>query len=284
MMRIHARHLTNKVRIEKHENEPLRYKGVLFRFGELSHNQTLVRPGAKVRAAGDAILLDHEYPDIDNYKPYGRILSFTKKDDALIIDFELASPEAAQLVESGERKFLSVSWFSDGYVVKEHPLMGSYLEFYDIIIYEVSLVADPAFNTCIATSEDGLSCLASSVAEKPKSNCQCGCAGESVSLGDMSYKHQEVTREEFDDLRDKVQQALDGLTALAEEIKALKEAIAQPPAEVTQELEQAKKKLEELEVTLSTQANEVEGIMQVAEKLLTITERTYKNLPNLLKK
>jgi len=162
--------------------------------------------------------------------------------------------------------------------------MGSYLEFYDIIIYEVSLVADPAFNTCIATSEEGLSCLASSVAEKPKSNCQCGCSGESVSLGDMSYKHQEVTREEFDALRDKVQQALDAITALADEIKALKEAIAQPPAEVTQELEQAKKKLEELEVTLSTQANEVEGVMQMAEKLLTITERTYKNLPNLLKK
>jgi FtsZ-binding cell division protein ZapB len=93
-----------------------------------------------------------------------------------------------------------------------------------------------------------------------------------------------VTREEFDDLRDKVQQALDGLTALAEEIKALKEAVAQPPAEVTQELEQAKKKLEELEVTLSTQANEVGGVMQMAEKLLAITERTYKNLPNLLKK
>jgi FtsZ-binding cell division protein ZapB len=100
----------------------------------------------------------------------------------------------------------------------------------------------------------------------------------------MSYKHQEVTREEFDALRDKVQQALDAITALADEIKALKEAIAQPPAEVTQELEQAKKKLEELEVTLSTQANEVEGVMQMAEKLLTITERTYKNLPNLLKK
>jgi FtsZ-binding cell division protein ZapB len=283
-MRIHARHLTNKVRIEKHESEPLRYKGVLFRFGELSHNQTLVRPGAKVRAAGDAILVDHEYPDIDNYKPYGRILSFTKKDDALIIDFELTSPEAVQLVENGERNFLSVSWFSDGYVVKEHPLMGSYLEFYDIIIYEVSLVSDPAFNTCIATSEDGLTCLASSMPKKANPNCRCTEKGESVSLGDMSYKHQEVTREEFDALRGQVQQAMDAITALAEEIKALKEAIAQPPAEVTQELEQAKKKLEELEVTLSTQANEVAGVLQASEKLLAITERTYKNLPNLLKK
>jgi Sec-independent protein translocase protein TatA len=77
---------------------------------------------------------------------------------------------------------------------------------------------------------------------------------------------------------------MDAITALAEEIKALKKAIAQPPAEVTQELEQAKKKLEELEVTLSTQANEVAGVLQAAEKILAITERTYKNLPNLLKK
>jgi FtsZ-binding cell division protein ZapB len=283
-MRIHARHLTNKVRIEKHESEPLRYKGVLFRFGELSHNQTLVRPGAKVRAAGDAILIDHEYPEIENYKPYGRILSFTKKDDALIIDFELSSPEAAKLIESGERNFLSVSWFSDGYIVKEHPLMGSYIEFYDIIIYEVSLVADPAFNTCIATTEDGLSCLSSSVPQKPACNCRCGEKGESVSLGDMAFKHQDVTREEFDALKEQVQQALDAITALTEEIKALKEAVVQPPAEVTQELEQAKKKLEQLEVTLSTQANDVAGVLQAAEKLLAITERTYKNLPNLLKK
>ncbi len=283
-MRVHARHLTNNVRIEKHESQPQRYKGVLFRFGELSHNRTMVRSGAKIRASGDAILVDHEYPEIDNYKPYGRILSFTKKDDALIIDFELTSPEAVQLVESGKRNFLSVSWFSDGYVVKEHPLMGSYLEFYDIIIYEVSLVADPAFNTCIATSEDGLTCLASSVPTSPKSNSQCGCGGESVSLGDMSYKHQEVTREEFEALRGEVKQALDAITALAEEIRALKEAMSQPPVELSQELAQAKKKLEELEVALSTQANEVSGVLQAAEKLLAITERTYKNLPNLLQK
>jgi FtsZ-binding cell division protein ZapB len=283
-MRVHARHSTNRVRIEKHEDQPLRYKGVLFRFGELSYNQTMVRPGASVRAAGDAILLDHEYPDIGSFKPYGRILGFYVKDDALLIDFELTSPEAAQLVESGERKFLSVSWFSDGYVVKEHPLLGAYLEFYDIIIYEVSLVADPAFNTCIATTEDGLSCLSSSAANKPSCNCKCGEKEESVSLGDMAFKHQEVTREEFDALSAKVQQALDAITALTEEVKALKESVASPPEEVTQELEQAKKKLEQLEITLSNQANDLAGVLQAAEKLLAITERTYKNLPNLLKK
>jgi hypothetical protein len=50
------------------------------------------------------------------------------------------------------------------------------------------------------------------------------------------------------------------------------------------ELEQAKKKLEQVELTLSSQANDIAGVLQSAEKLLAITERTYKNLPNLLRK
>jgi FtsZ-binding cell division protein ZapB len=283
-MRIHARHTTDKVRVERHEDNPRRFKGVLFRFGEISHNRTMVRPGAKVRAAGDAILVDHEYPEIGSFKPYGRILGFVVKDDALLIDFELTAPEAVQLVESGEKKFLSVSWFSDGYVVKEHPAIGAYLEFYDIVIYEVSLVANPAFNTCIATTDDGLACLSPSVPERAESNCCCGEKEKSVSLGDMAFKHQEVTREEFDALREKVQQALDAITALAAEVKALKELVSTPPDEIIQELEQAKKKLDQLEITLSNQANEVVNVLQVAEKLLAITERTYKNLPNLLQR
>jgi len=282
VMRIHARHLTNEVRIEKHESHPLRYKGVLFRFGEISHNRTMVRPGARVRAAGDAILVDHEYPDIESYKPYGRILAFYKKDDALLIEFELTSPEAAKLVENGERNFLSVSWFSDGYEVKEDPQRGPYLEFYDIVIYEASLVADPAFNTCVATSEDGLACLSSSVSPAKPNECQC--KEKSVSLSDMAYKHQEVTREEFEALKEEVKQALDSIAVLAAEVKALKEAISTPPTEVVAELKQAKKKLEQLELALSNQANEVSNVLQMASKLLDITDRTYKNLQNLLAK
>ena len=282
MMRIHARHLTTEVRIEKHENQSLRYKGVLFRFGEISHNRTMVRPGARVRAAGDAILVDHEYPDIESYKPYGRILAFYKKDDALLIEFELTDSEAAKLVENGERNFLSVSWFSDGYEVKEDPQLGPYLEFHDIVIYETSLVADPAFNTCIATSEDGLACLSSSMPPAKLNECQCG--GKSVSLSDMTYKHQEITREEFEALKEEVKQALDAIAVLAAEVKALKELVSKPPEEVAVELEQAKKKLEQLELSLGNQANELSNVLQMANKLLDITDRTYKNLQNLLVK
>jgi FtsZ-binding cell division protein ZapB len=281
-MRIHARHLASEVRAEKHEGQSIRYKGVLFRFGELSQNRTMVRPEARVRVAGDAILIDHEYPDIESYKPYGRILAFYKKDDALLIDFELTSPEATQLVENGKRNFLSVSWFSDGYEVKEDPRRGAYLEFYDIVIYEVSLVADPAFNTCIATSEDGLACLSSSVA--PVKSDECQCRRKSVSLSDMTYKHQEVTREEFEDLKEKVKQALDAIAVLTAEVKALKEMVTKPPEDVVVELEQAKKKLEQLELSLSNQSNEMSNVLQVTSKLIDITDRTYKNLQNLLAK
>jgi FtsZ-binding cell division protein ZapB len=242
----------------------------------------MVRPGARVRAAGDAILVDHEYPDIDSYKPYGRILAFYRKDDALLIDFELTAPEAIQLVENGRRNFLSVSWFSDGYEVKEDPQRGTYLEFYDIVIYEVSLVSDPAFNTCIATSEDRLACLSSSVASVKPDECQC--RRKSVSLSDMTYKHQEVTREEFEALKEEVKQALDAIAVLTAEVKALKEVVTKPPEEVIVELEQAKKKLEQLELSLSNQSNEISNALQVASKIIDITDRTYKNLQNLLAK
>jgi FtsZ-binding cell division protein ZapB len=282
VMRIHARHLASEVKVEKHEGQPLRYKGVLFRFGEISHNRTMVRPGARVRVAGDAILVDHEYPDIDSYKPYGRILAFYRKDDALLIDFELTAPEANQLVENGKHNFLSVSWFSDGYEVKEDPQRGTYIEFYDIVIYEVSLVSDPAFNTCIATSEDGLACLSSSVAHVKSDECQC--RRKSVSLSDMTYKHQEITREEFEALKEEVKQLRDAIAVLAAEVKALKEVIAKPPEEVVVELEQAKKKLEQLELVFGNQANEFGNVLQIVSRLIDVTDRTHKNLQNLLEK
>jgi FtsZ-binding cell division protein ZapB len=100
----------------------------------------------------------------------------------------------------------------------------------------------------------------------------------------MIAKHQEITREEFDTLREQVKQALDAIAALAEEIKELKGMIGQVPEDVVMELEQAKKKIEQVELTLSSQANDLAGVLQAAEKLLAITERTYKNLPNLLRK
>jgi len=290
MMRIHSRHTINNIRLEAHTDVPRRYVGALFQFGELSANMTMVDRNATIRAAGDAILIEHEYPTIDKYKPVGRVLSYYVKDNALLIDFEITDPDIIDLSAPDTKSALSVSWFSDDYEVKSAPF-GSYIQFNDIVIYEVSLVTNPAFNTCIATGEDGLTCLSSSVQSKKKERCcngGCGCGGggkkNSVTLYDMIAKHQEITREEFDALREKVQQALDAIAALAEEVKELKGMIGQVPEDVVVELEQAKKKLEQVELTLSSQANDIAGVLQAAEKLLTITERTYKNLPNLIRK
>jgi len=288
MMRIHSRHTINNIRLQTNTDVPRRYVGVLFEFGELSANMTMVAPNATIRAAGDAILVEHEYPTIDKYKPAGRVLSYYVKNSSLLIEFEITNPDIIDLTAEDTKTALSVSWFSDDYEVMSAPF-GSYIKFNDIVIYEVSLVSNPAYNTCIATSEDGLTCLSPSVQSKSKERCcngGCGCGGKrnSVTLYDMIAKHQEVTREEFDTLREQVQQALDAIAALAEEIKELKGMIGQVPEEVVMELEQAKKKLEQVELTLSSQANDIAGVLQAAEKLLTITERTYKNLPNLLRK
>ena len=291
MMRIHSRHTINNIRLQTNTDVPRRYVGVLFEFGELSANMTMVAPNATIRAAGDAILVEHEYPTIDKYKPAGRVLSYYVKNSSLLIEFEITNPDIIDLTAEDTKTALSVSWFSDDYEVMSAPF-GSYIKFNDIVIYEVSLVSNPAYNTCIATSEDGLTCLSSSMQSKQKERCcngGCGCGGgggkrNSVTLYDMIAKHQEITREEFDTLREQVKQALDAIAALAEEIKELKGMIGQVPEDVVMELEQAKKKIEHVELTLSSQANDLAGVLQAAEKLLAITERTYKNLPNLLRK
>jgi len=291
MMRIHSRHTINNIRLQTNTDVPRRYVGVLFEFGELSANMTMVAPNATIRAAGDAILVEHEYPTIDKYKPAGRVLSYYVKNSSLLIEFEITNPDIIDLTAEDTKTALSVSWFSDDYEVMSAPF-GSYIKFNDIVIYEVSLVSNPAYNTCIATSEDGLTCLSPSVQSKQKERCcngGCGCGGgggkrNSVTLYDMIAKHQEITREEFDTLREQVKQALDAIAALAEEIKELKGMIGQVPEDVVMELEQAKKKIEQVELTLSSQANDLAGVLQAAEKLLAITERTYKNLPNLLRK
>ncbi len=289
MMRIHTRHTTGKIELANANQSANGYVGVLFTFGELSANMTLVRPDTTIRAAGDAILIEHDYPVIDRYSPVGRVKSYYVKDNALLIEFDITSGEAVKLIETGEKPYLSVSWFSDNYEVKMGP-SGAYVEFSDIVIYEVSLVANPAFDTCIATDESGLSCLPSVNSNKIRPNihkgCRCGSKKTAgcVSLSDMVAKHQEVTREEFDALKEKVEQATEAIAALAEEVKALKEAINKTPDELLAELEQAKHKLEKIEGEMATQAGNIEGLLQAAEKLLTITEKTYKNLPNLIRK
>jgi FtsZ-binding cell division protein ZapB len=288
-MRIHARHTTNDIRQVNAEQTSQEFVGVLFRFGEVSANLTMVPSDATIRVAGDTMFIEHEYPTIDSYEVIGRIKSYYVKDNALLVSFEIVSEEALRLITSGEKPFLSVSWFSDNYEVKT-GFEGTYIEFKDIVIYEVSIVSQPAFSTCVSDDEDGLTCLIPSINKKPKRHCNSGCGcgnkknGNRVSLSDMVAKHQEVTREEFDALREQVKQALDAIAALAEEVKALKEAIKTPPEELIAELENAKHKLEKVEAELSMQSNNIASVLQAAEKLLDITERTYKNLPNLIRK
>jgi len=287
MMRIHIRHTTEPITKGASEAASNSYVGVLFTLGQLSANMTLVHPEATIRVAGDAVLVEHEYPTIDKYKPAGRVKSYYLKDNALLIDFEITEPDANKLISSGEKPYLSVSWFSDNYEVKVGP-SGSYIEFNDVVIYEVSLVSNPAFSTCISTDESGLTCLSPANNNVKSAHKGCGCGGEKktgcVSLSDMIAKHQEVTREEFDALKEKVQQALDAIAALAEEVKSLKEAVVKTPDELILELEQAKHKLEKLEAELSAQTGSVEGLLRATERLLEVTEKTYKNLPNLIRK
>ncbi len=119
---------------------------------------TMVKKGAVIRAAGDGIFIEHEYPIIGEYQPIGRVLSYYTQDDALLVEFEIYKPNIAELISSGEKGALSVSWFSDNYEVKSASF-GSYIEFNEIIIYEVSLCLQSRFNTCIATIQGELTCL-----------------------------------------------------------------------------------------------------------------------------
>jgi len=253
--------------------------GVLFRLGEVSLNRTVVREGASIRAAGDAILVEHEYKSINEYKPAGRVRKFYKRGNAVLIEFELYDIEIIN-----DKQFLSVSWFSDNYTISEYN-GNAVIEFSDIVIYEVSLVAAPAFNTCIATEEGNLACLSSSV---QSGGCGCGgkckCKGSSVSLGSMVAKHQEVTREEFEALRDSVSQLQDALNVITAEIEEIKKKMEQPAPEVVEELEQAKRKLEDLEIALSTQGESMTGILSALDRLIGVAEKTYKNLPNIVQR
>jgi len=240
----------------------------------------MVRPNAEVRVAGDAILIEHEYPTWSEYRPVGRIGRFYEKDGALLIEFSIHSEEALNRMREGDLGYLSVSWFGDRYSI-EDTANGPVIAFDEIVIYEVSLVSAPAFNTCFATEEGGLSCLSPSVHAK----CKCGgkCGGNSVSLGDMIARHQEVTRDEFTALADEVRQLREALAVITQEVAQIKEMIAQPATEVVAELEQAKKRLDDVELVVSTQAQNLEGLVASLGRLISITEKTYRNIPNLIR-
>jgi exonuclease VII small subunit len=257
------------------------YTGVLFKFGEVSANGTMVRPGANIYASGDAILLEHSYPEATVFSPVGRVKKYYVENDRLLVDFVIDTPEGRAAIESG-KKFLSVSWFSDDYEVRRTA--SEYVaEFNSITIYEVSLVGDPAFNTCIADAGSPLPCIASN-----SGDCKCGCAAKenkSVSLSDMVAKHQDVTREEFDALKESVQQLSDAIAVLTEKVNALEQKMtADLTEELSTQLEQAKRQIEDIVATLNTKDNTIAELATLVDKLIATSERIHKNLPNLLQK
>jgi len=250
------------------------YTGVLFKFGEVSANGTMVRLGANIYASGDAILLEHGYPEATAFFPVGRVKKYYVEDDRLFVDFVIDTPEGRAAIESG-KKFLSVSWFSDDYEVKRTA--SDYVaEFNSITIYEVSLVGDPAFNTCIATAGSPLPCVASN-----SGGCKCGCASKEskfVSLSDMVAKHQEVTREEFEEVKN-------AIAALMERVNALEQKMATDSVEeLSAQLEQAKRRLEDIVTTLNSKDSTIANLLVKIEKLIDVNERINKTLPSLLQK
>jgi hypothetical protein len=263
----------------KHDSDV--YTGVLFKFGEVSANGTMVRPGANIYASGDAILLEHSYPEATAFAPVGRVKKYYVEEDRLFVDFVIDTPEGRAAIEGG-KKFLSVSWFSDDYEVKRTA--NDYVaEFNSITIYEVSLVSNPAFNTCIADAGAPLSCVSSSAG-----GCKCGCAAKenkSVSLSDMIAKHQDVTREEFDALKESVQQLSNAIAVLTEKVNALEQKMASDPAEdLAAQLEQAKRQIEDIVATLNSKDSTIANLLAGVEKLIAANERIHKTLPNLLQK
>jgi ribosomal protein L29 len=201
--------------------------------------------------------------------------------DRLFVDFVIDTPEGMAAIENG-KNYLSVSWFSDDYEVKRES--GGYVaEFNSITIYEVSLVGDPAFNTCIASAGAPLPCVASN-----SGGCKCGCAAKeskSVSLSDMVAKHQEVTREEFDGLKESVQQLTNAIAALTEKVNSLEQQVSADPTEdLAAQVEQAKKEIADIVTTMNSKDSTVASLLTLVEKLIATNERIHKTLPNLLQK
>ena len=275
---IHNRSIVSGV-TAKHDSGV--YTGVLFKFGEVSANGTMVRPGANIYASGDAILLEHSYPEAISFSPVGRVKKYYIEDNRLFVDFVIDTPEGKAAIESG-KKFLSVSWFSNDYEVK--CMLGECIrEFNSITIYEISLVGDPAFNTCIATAGSPLPCVTSN-----SGGCRCGCAAKEsrfVSLSDMVAKHQDVTREEFEALKESIQQLSDAIAVLTEKVNALEQKmVVDPVEELSAQLEQAKRQIGDIVATLNNKDSTIASLLAGIEKLIAANERIHKTLPNLLQK
>jgi uncharacterized protein YoxC len=281
---------THTQKLVAHQIEPKKYTGVLFRFGEVSENGTAVKLTATVRACSDAINIEHNYPVATEYKAAGHIERYYYKNDALYIDFHIYDEYYQNKVEN-DVLMLSVSWFSDSV-----EFIDGVQWFDDIVIYEVSLVGLPAFNTCIAPVGEPLACM------NTVQNCGCGggrgkggknynkcdCNKENFSSAvylSMQVKHQEEER--IAALEQSVQKLIEDWTAMQQQVADLMARVEALEQSMAQMREQADAAVEEAKQV----ASKVEGLMGDVVKnnrdlneLAQLTHRLTVNLANLIRK
>ncbi len=262
--------------------EPKKYTGVLFRFGELSKNGTGVKRTATIRACSDAINVEHNYPPATEYKAVGHIERYYYLNDALCIDFVLHDDFYQKLVEN-ETLALSVSWFSDSVEV-----IDGVQWFDDLVIFEVSLVGIPAFNTCAAPIGEPLACMHS------EGGCGCGgkrceCNGKDekkiVYLDSMVAKHQEEER--IVALEQSVQKLIEDVAALQQQLSDLVVRVEGIEMTIEQMKEQADTALEEAKAVASKVEELVSDVAKSnhnLNELAKLTHRITTNLANLIKK
>jgi len=282
---------THRENLVAHQVEPKKYTGVLFRFGELSKNGTGVKRTATARACSDVINIEHDYPVATEYKAAGHIDRYYYLNDALYIDFHIYDEFYQRLVEN-ETLSLSVSWFSDSVEVIDGDQW-----FDDIVIYEVSLVGIPAFNTCAAPEGEPLACMNSvqncgcggGKGKGGKLNNECKCKGEKKSdvvyLSDMIAKHQEEER--IAALEQSVQKLIEDWSALQQQVadltarlEALEQGMAQMREQADAAIEEAKQVASKVEGIMGDIAKNEHGLNELAK----ITHRLTTNLTNLIRK
>jgi regulator of replication initiation timing len=265
-----------------HQVEPKKYTGVLFRFGELSLNGTGVKRTATVRACSDAINIEHKYPPATEYKAVGHIERYYYKDDALYIDFVIHDEFCQKLIEN-QVLALSVSWFSDAVEVIDGDQW-----FDDLVIYEVSLVAVPAFNTCAAPVGEALPCM--------HSEGGCGCGGKrckkeeekvakNVYLDSMVAKHQEEER--LTALEQALQKVFEDIAGLQQQVADIIARLDAMEMTISQMKEQADTAVEEAKAVASKVEELVSDVAKSNHNLNELAKLTHKlttNLANLIRK
>ena len=230
--------------------------GKIFREGEVSANYTMVAPEATVRLAGTSMFLEHEYPEAEKFSKVGDIKKLERLEDGTwLAYFEVYNEKVKEALLNNELA-LSVSWVSDDYTKRDDGVFV----FSDIAIYEVSVVSNPAFDTCAAESAEKLTCLNKQTFKncgcgkpiKPEKHCGCGKPikpNETGIFGNM--KHQTV--------EERVQMLEDAVTMLKDSIDVL-----------TQKYDELVAKLDSMMQTETQAVDEefVQNAVQEAEKRL----------------